>query len=145
MIARRAIFGLLAGLPFVGKALATPATELTSSVFANPKFAPTELESGFLLNPFPERWTRMQFYPLGERPPAPLPPRTMFSAGVKTIIEAPYGVKVVPSKVVVIETKQGENVVSFDFSSRHARSLAARLNDYADFIDGHTLNPAQVQ
>ena len=89
----------------------------------NPKY-----EGGFHLDPFPERFAYMAF--------APMKSFITLSVGIKTITHTPFGLKLKPHKVVVIETGEGDDLHSCDMPARSARALAKKLEQYANAIDG---------
>lgn len=59
---------------------------------------------------------------------------TMF-VGIRTITHNRAGLKLYPTKVVVIEMRAGDEVASMDLNSKCARLYAARLTEFADVID----------
>ena len=91
---------------------------MAEQAICNPTYA-----GDFQPSPMPERMACM----------GPVHPiRPLISMGIKTITNDRIGLKIIPHKVVVIET-QGST--SFDLSPRVARIWAERLIEFAQSIE----------
>ena len=59
----------------------------------------------------------------------------LLSIGIKTTISTRDGVKILPTKEVVFEINQGDEVASFPVSPDIARTLARNIVEFADHIE----------
>lgn len=91
---------------------------------------PTYAED-FQAYPQSESATALDFSGLATRDELPT-----LIVGVRTITHNRTGLKLHPTKVVVIEMRAGDEVASFDLDPKYARIYASRLAEYADTIDG---------